>query len=196
MLPKLSLFCPHCHRHTALSAAPVEQDRGDSVDAVWRRQPYDFWWIGVCNFCNMPVLVHNDGVEAYPTPLPMPTDDRVPEAIRKDLDEAKACLQIKAHCAAAVMARRAIQQVAKDKGCERGDLVGQINELAARGVITSEVKDWATLVRWVGNDAAHPNGLSVEKDDAEDIIELAEQLLQVVYVAPAIAHHRRSVRGR
>jgi hypothetical protein len=193
---KVAIYCPHCHRHTALSPAPVEVDRGSQVGAIWQRGYEDVWWIGICNYCGNPVLVHNDGYEIYPTPIPQPTDERVPESIRKDLDEAKACMQVNAFCAAAVMARRVIQQVAIDKGCTRGNLVDQINDLASNGIITSDVKEWATVVRWVGNDAAHPNAIAVEEDDAADIIDLANQLLQIVYVAPAIAKHRRTERGK
>ncbi|MEL7500177.1 MAG: DUF4145 domain-containing protein [Planctomycetota bacterium] len=197
----VSIYCPHCHRHTALSPAPVEVERGYDtmhVAAVWRKSQYqhDTWWIGVCNFCDEPCLVRSNGVTVYPNPIPQPTDERVPEAIRKDLDEAKSCFQVNAYCGAAVMARRVIQQVAIDKGCTGGNLVNQIEQLASNGTITNDIKEWATVVRWVGNDAAHPNPTPVEEADAKDIIDLAEQLLQIVYVAPAIAQNRRQERGR
>lgn len=196
---KVSIYCPHCHQHTALSPAPVKVERGYDefhVAAVWHKSYTDTWWMGVCNYCNDPVLVLGEGYTVYPIPIPQPTDKRVPEPIRRDLDEAKACMQVNAYCAAAVMARRVIQQLAIDKGCTTGNLVNQIEQLAANGVITADVKEWATVVRWVGNDAAHPNTNSVEKEDAQDIIDLAQQLLQIVYVAPAIAQNRRTARGR
>jgi hypothetical protein len=195
----VSIYCPHCHRHTALSPAPVKVEHGCDtlrVPAIWEQDVYNKWWIGVCNYCNEPVLVRGNGCPIYPTPIPEPTDERVPEAIRKDLDEAKACMQVNAFCAAAVMARRVIQQVAIDKGFTSGNLVNQIEELASNGIITTDIKEWATVVRWVGNDAAHPSPTVVEQDDASDIIELAHQLLQIVYVAPAIAQNRRTQRGR
>lgn len=52
------------------------------------------------------------------------------------------------------------------------------------------------VVRWIGNDAAHPNKDKVEREDAEDILSLAEQFLQVLYVAPAIAQTRRAIRKK
>jgi len=69
--------------------------------------------------------------------------------------------------------------------------VDQIEELANEGVITSELKEWAHVVRWVGNDAAHPDSLEVTEEDAEDILKLAEQFLHVLYVTPAIARERK-----
>jgi len=85
------------------------------------------------------------------------------------------------------MARRAMQVAAKDKGATEDKLVSQIHELQKSGKITTDLKDWADAVRWVGNDAAHPNGAEVTREDAEDVLHLAEQFLHVLYVAPAVA---------
>jgi len=172
----LSIYCPHCHRHTALSVAQVRTDHQYEplVDAIYHGR--DRWWIGVCNSCDGVVLVRENGYEIWPTPVPKPTDERVPEQIRSDLDEAKLCFQVSAYRGAAVMARRTIQQLAIDKGHSSGNLASQISEMANAGILTQDVREWANVVRWVGNDAAHPNDNAVEEGDAKDIIELAEQL--------------------
>ncbi|MCL4504209.1 MAG: DUF4145 domain-containing protein [Deltaproteobacteria bacterium] len=112
------------------------------------------------------------------------------------MDEAKICLSVEAYRASAVMARRAMQSACLDKGATKDKLVGQVAELSAKGVITHDLKEWADVVRWVGNDAAHPDKLPVVKEDAEDILHLAEQFLHVIYVAPAIALERRTKRGK
>ena len=85
------------------------------------------------------------------------------------------------------MARRAMQVAALEKGAKTDKLVSQIAELKNNGQITTDLKDWADAVRWVANDAAHPNGTPVTKDDAEDVLHLAEQFLHVLYVTPALA---------
>jgi hypothetical protein len=56
-------------------------------------------------------------------------------------------------------------------------------------VIKKELKEWADVVRWVGNDAAHPGKQMVNERDAQDILKLAHQFLHVIYVAPAIARN-------
>ncbi len=104
----VSIFCPYCKRHTSLTPAPRTVASGyDKIrtTAVWEKGYQDIWWIGVCNYCNRPVLVHNVGDIVYPQPLPSPTDERIPEHVRKDLDEAKLCLSVNAYRACAVMAR-------------------------------------------------------------------------------------------
>ncbi len=190
MADLLSIYCPHCHRHTSLTPAPVKYEHGSreyQTRAFWAKNHRDTWWIGVCNACEEPVLVLNKGDEIFPPPLPTPTSEDIPEEIRSDLDEAKVCVSAAAYRAAAVMARRAMQVAAKDKGATDDKLVTQIHELLKSGKITTDLKEWADAVRWVGNDAAHPNGSDVTKEDAEDVLHLAEQFLHVLYVAPAVA---------
>ena len=186
----LSIYCPHCHKHTSLDPAQVKYNHDYHeyfTGAFWKKSADETWWMGVCNACENPVLVLNRGASIYPAPLPKPTDQSIPEAIRKDLDEAKICFSSAAFRAAAVMARRAMQVSALDKGAKTDKLVLQIAELKNSGQITTHLKDWADAVRWVGNDAAHPNGTPVTKEDAEDVLHLAEQFLHVLYVAPALA---------
>ena len=167
-----------------------------STGAFWKKDENKTWWIGVCNSCREPVLILNDGLSIYPNPLPSPTDIRIPEHVRQDLDEAKMCISVNAYRASAVMSRRSMQSTCIDKGAKKDKLVDQIAELLATGVITNDLKGWADVVRWVGNDAAHPDKMVVSKEDADDILQLAEQFLHVIYVAPAIAIERRKKRGK
>lgn len=198
----VSIYCPFCKRHTALSVARIEvKDHYNRVEnivgAVYEQERGSSWWMGVCNNCHEVVLVHNNGDTVYPTPLPSPTDERVPEKIRRDLDEAKLCYSVEALRGCVTMARRAIQSACLDKEAdEKKTLEKQIEELAANGLITKDLKEWAHVVRWVGNDGAHPGGEEVEQEDAEDTLKLAEEFLYALYVTPAIAKERRQKRGK
>lgn len=154
------------------------------------------WWIGICNACGQACLVLENGQRIYPHPLPSPTDSAIPDDIAKSLNEAKLCCSSKCYRACATMARRAVQQACHAKGATKGDLVAQINHLAESGVITKDLADWATVVRWIGNDGAHPNAMDVDPEDAEDCLHLAEQFLHVIFVTPARAKARREARGR
>jgi hypothetical protein len=196
---RISIYCPHCHQHTSLDIARAAY--GPNYDpsytgAIWKKNERESWWIGICNHCDEPVLSLNAGEAIYPNPLPSPTDHRIPKDIGDDLTESKFCFSIGAFRASAVMARRSMQSACIDKGAKKKNLVDQVDELKNNGVITNDLKEWADVVRWVGNDAAHPNKDIVEKDDAKDILELAEQFLHVIYVAPAIAKERRTKRNK
>lgn len=199
-MKSVSIYCPHCRRHTSI--APVSIEVRDAivgpwyVNAQWKQSNGNVWWIGVCNYCHRPVLARNEGDIIWPHPLPEPTDRNVPESIRADLDEAKQCFSVSAWRAAAVMARRAMQSAAVEKGAKKDRLADQIAELASQGKITVDLKEWADAVRLVGNDAAHPGGNPVSKEDAEEVLKLAEQFLLILYVAPAIAKQLRTRKNK
>lgn len=197
--PRVSIYCPHCGRHTSLEPTSRMVRHGYeevTVPASWQQARDVYWWIGVCNYCAEPVLVKNLAETVYPQPLPAPTDPNVPDDIRKDLDEAKQCFSVSAWRASATMARRTMQAAAIDKGASGDKLADQVADLASKNKITADLMEWADVVRWVGNDAAHPGGDEVNEEDAEDVLKLAEQFLHVLYVAPALAGELRKKRGR
>jgi len=155
--------------------------------------------IGECNGCDFHLLVVRNRTGGsirtiYPYPLPKKTDNRIPELVKKDFDEALLCLSVGAARGAAVLARRALQTMCKDKGAIKKELKDQIDELFTLNIITKDLQDWSHEVRFVGNDAAHPNNADVLKDDAEEIIDLLESLCEVLYVAPAKAANRKKHR--
>ncbi len=198
----VSIYCPFCKQRTGLSVARigVKDAYGDveqTVAAFFEHRRGSAWWMGICNYCQGIVLVHNEGDVVYPAPLPSPTDERVPEKIRRDLDEAKLCSSVGALRGCVTMARRAIQSACLEKKATEGKrLEKQIEELAAKGLITKDLKEWADVVRWVGNDGAHPGGEDVGEEDAEDTLKLAEEFLYALYVTPAIAKEQRTKRGK
>lgn len=195
----VSIYCPYCHKHTELSLGYSEFEiSGRTVEgpASCKDRYYRTWWIGLCNACGQPCLVLENGQLIHPHPLPSPTDPEIPEDIAKNLDEAKLCLSSGCYRACATMARRAVQLACLTKGASKGDLVAQINHLASSGIITKDLAEWATVVRWIGNDGAHPNASEVTPEDAEDCLHLAEQFLHVIFVTPARAKARREARGK
>ncbi len=153
----ISMHCPYCGAFTEVTPVMVEyQDHNHMVRealGVYRDQ----WWMGRCHGCQEPVLVRRDGLEIRPNPQPFPSDERIPDHIRSDLDEAKRCLTVQAMRACLTMSRRAIQAACMLKGAdEKKKLHEQIDQLAAKNLITNDLKEWADEVRYLGNDGAHP----------------------------------------
>lgn len=196
---KASVYCPYCLQQTAPRVAPSAStdSYGEHVgEAAWWKHGDEVWWIGLCNYCEKPMLIRNSGAIVFPHPAPSPTDKQIPEPMRIDLIEAKQCHAIKASRAAAVLARRAIEAAANERGAKKSKLVDKIDELFEQRVLTEDVRSWAHAVRWVANDAAHPNESVVTTEDAEDILRLAEQLLHYLYVTPALAKTLRDRRAK
>lgn len=196
----ISIYCPHCHKYTALSIASAayidNRSRTKYTPAIWNDGKNQEWWIGICNGCGSPVLVLDKGRVIFPNSLPKPTDKLIPKDLAADLDEAKMCFSVNCYRACAVMARRCVQNTCIEKGAKEKDLVKQIKELRKLEIITKDIEEWATVVRWIGNDAAHPGKDPVIKEDAKDCLELAEQFLHVIFVTSAIAKIRRTTRGK
>ena len=122
-------------------------------------------------------------------------NDLVIDSVKKDFEEALLCQSVGAYKGAAVLARRSVQLICLDKGAKKDEkLHKQIEELFNNNIITQDIKNWADEVRYIGNDAAHPNKEEVNKEDSEDILELLESLCNVLYVAPARAAKRKQKR--
>ena len=134
-------------------------------------------------------------VAFYPTGKPNDiVDDAIPEAIRMDFREAKRCRWVNAYKAAVVMCRRAVQASCVALGAKKNKLIDQIDEIAAMGIITSSLRDFAHEIRLEGNDGAHPgkDGLEdVTEKDADDILEFTDHFFNHVYVMPARLNARK-----
>lgn len=85
------------------------------------------------------------------------------------------------------MCRRAMQQIAIDKGASGNRLIDQIDDLHKNGLITKSLHDAAHEIRHFGNFGAHPrdDGLDdISSDDANVILKLTNQFLMDLYVRP------------
>ncbi len=189
-----SIYCPRCERHTSIAirkshiAAP--DDYSEMSDLVYE--------IGECNSCPQHFLVkrvNNKIEQIYPASLPKPVDPRIPEVIKKDLEEAYACFAANAYRATGMMARRAVELLCIDKKAPEGSLIKKIDWLLEQQIITKDLRDWAHEIRLTGNEAAHPPKTikeenPISENDAKDILELLESLVNALY----ITNHKKEER--
>jgi len=205
MLNHVSAVCPYCKVHVTFSwTEPGERGGGlnDYLHIYFKNQR-GIWNIGECPSCKNCVLLlgyEKDynfvSTKIYPFPLPSPVDERIPEKIRNDLEEAKLCFSVGAINASVGMCRKALQRTCKEKGATKKELFDQIDEIASKGVISNDLKELAHSVRLIGNDGVHPNDEEVTKEDAEEILNLAEQFLDIIFVAPAKVKEIKEKKGK
>jgi hypothetical protein len=189
-----SIYCPRCRCHTNLIyRAGYERSIAGGK--------YLYHAVEECNNCHQHFLTirlknqYGQILKSYPEGLPKTVNSLISDSVKKDFEEALLCQSVGAYRGAAVLARRAVQLICLDKGAKEGEkLYKQIEELFDNNIITQDIKDWADEVRYIGNDAAHPNKEEVNKEDSEDILELLESLCDVLYVAPARAAKRKQKR--
>lgn len=194
MSDRNSIYCPNCRRYSSL----IERTGFDKEFKSDGRVFTVRYSVSECNSCNQHFLViRADGkiIKIYPDTLPRAVNELIPQDIKTDFEEALLCYSVGAYRGAAALARRTVQLICLDKGASKNkNLHQQIDELFSSGVITKDIKEWAHEVRFLGNDAAHPNKNIVSQDDAKDILDLLESLCDVLYVAPAKAAERKQKR--
>jgi hypothetical protein len=119
----------------------------------------------------------------------------VPEHVGQAADEAYQCLSIGAHRGAASLARSVVEATAKEKGIKTGRLVEKIDKMYERGLIREHVRDGAHEVRYLGNDMAHGDFVEpVEREEAEEVLELMAEVLNEVFQSPARVERRKAAR--
>jgi hypothetical protein len=147
----------------------------------------------VCDNCDHPVCgVYRAGsgctdLFVWPESVAYRSYDDVPAAIASTASEAHQSLGAKARRAAVAMARAAVEATAKDKGITTGNLQAKIDRLHANQLISEDMKEAAHKVRFAGNEAAHGDILNepISLDEAKEIVELMDAILERVYQVPA-----------
>jgi Domain of unknown function (DUF4145) len=197
--------CPHCQAITHFGhrwSVNYDQNSADGFNAFAEQ----------CDNCGKPIC----GISAYkyveetgeselayeyvwPLIVAQTAYPDVPQSIAGAAREAHQALAASAPHASVMMARATIEATAKDKGITRGNLETKINHLAAEGHISQSMKDAAHEIRFAGNDAAHGDIVDepINIDDAREIIELMDTILERVYQEPAkVARVRASREAR
>jgi hypothetical protein len=106
----------------------------------------------------------------------------VPEAIGKAFDEARACFETaKAYTACAIMCRKVLDGVCDSHDAKGDNLAQRVKDLAEQGVLDKRLLEWITAVRVVGNEAAHDINITVSREDASDLLDLAEAVTEYLY---------------
>src|SRR5690242_1032487 len=110
--------------------------------------------------------------EVYPFPNASAEtfSDVIPPKLRDDYAEAVRCFYAKAYKGVVVMARRFLQNLARDKGIKRGENIKkEIAELFAKGLITKSLHDAAHELRHFGGFGAHPQDDGLDNVTRQDV---------------------------
>ena len=112
----------------------------------------------------------------------------VPEIISKSIEQAEKCFRIGAYDACAVMCGRAIEGICKEHVGKKG-LAEGLRELKAKNIIDARLHDWAESLRAERNIGAHATDIEISKEDARDILDFAQAIIDYVYEL-TIRHER------
>jgi hypothetical protein len=207
--------CPHCGNPDLFADHNWLNTKSEVVLHRGSRVAFNHVEVGRCSLCSGPVLGlkllgPNGWVRAE---LVWPADvwsDGAPAElepeIRQTYDEARLCLPVSSK-AAAVLARRCIQHVLRQKlGIRKKTLKAEIDEAQGRPELSHLTKQALHDVRLIGNESAHPSvdvpgravpssgegegdpavtAFEVSEQDARYALEVVEMLFEDLCVAPA-----------
>ncbi len=196
-------ICPHCKVNS-------------NFNQVWQstfRPPSDPWhpplirFCEVCDNCGMPVcgatMEGNDPEDSsaaarWPRIEGVDFPD-VPSGIAEVAKEAHLALNASAVRASVAMARAAVEATAKERGFTKGTLETKIKKLAEAGHISETMTIAAHEIRFAGNEVAHGDLIEevIGYDDAREIVDLMDTILDRIYREPAkVARVRASREAR
>ncbi|WP_219461617.1 DUF4145 domain-containing protein [Nonomuraea rhizosphaerae] len=156
--------------------------------------------IATCHHCSAPSVLHQEliwddyaeeeRVRSTRADVVWPISDQrsyvravvIPEELRREHQEAQRCFNADAYTATVVMVRRALEGVCSHHNISATNLVRALEEMERQGLIEGRLLEWAQELRVLGNQAAHFTGRPVARQDAQDALELAEALLDYLYL--------------
>jgi hypothetical protein len=200
----VAMTCPHCEKVAMLDVmGRADWDGIDTsnrdVIAAWTK--YRFLQCQKCGqVCVDSRSDHGDGFAAeaqvaYPAARELSKD--VPDAVRGEWDEAQVCFRGGAYKSCAGAVRRTVEAACAESGVKESSLDRSLKVMLDKEIIDPTLYEWATMLRFVGNDGAH-HGKPVRPEDVKDALSFTEALVDHIYVLRkqfATFQARRAVRN-
>lgn len=186
------LYCFHCGNETLMPL--LAEGKNENYDADGIGDEY-VWYIFLCPVCQRITLKEYyrfsedydfDGKKIWSSKILYPqinTDTKLPPKIRNAYEAALKVRNIDgAICALSL--RRTLEMICKDQGEEEGDLYNKLKRLSERNIMPPLLSDMATILRNLGNIAAHADDVEFPPDIVNSIIEFTRVILDYIYILP------------
>ena len=121
----------------------------------------------------------------------------VPAGVIGALEEAITCHANKCFIASAIMVRKTLEELCRERGATGGNLKERIKALGTKVVLPTELLDGLDDLRLLGNDAAHIESQEYDKVGQEEVeigIEFAKEVLKAVYQYSALLNRLRALK--
>jgi len=160
----------------------------NKIDEYWdgnpSEEPTNHYIFLRCPKCYEPFLVHEDNYQGetkvlYPQTLKI--SKSLPLPIQKAFTEAQSCFRSKAYTASAIMCRKTIEGICAVHNTNSRNLMTALKKLKEMGIIEQRLHEWADQLRIAGNEAAHDVDINVSLEDARDVLEFTNALLEYVF---------------
>ena len=191
----LRMRCPACGRNTfePLGATDIHFP-AQGLSAGHRRCPNPECFTHV-------FVVHDSGqrvVESHPPEVIDFDTTNVPSNVVAALEEAITCHANACYVAAAVMVRKALEELCADREATGSNLKERIAALGTKVVLPQDLLDGLDDLRLLGNDAAHIESSvydQVGREEVEIAIEVTKEVLKGVYQMSALIKRLRGLQA-
>ena len=189
----LTTTCPHCgHKGTLASITPKDLRISGFVVCGQRRCPNP-----KCNG-HLFVVVESGQLSFHYPPLRVPFEkDNIPAEILTTVEEAVTCHSQSCYVAAAMMLRRALEEICQERGARGKNLVERIKDLRSKIMVPSDLLDAMDELRLLGNDAAHIEAKTfdqITKQEIDVALEFTIELLKALYQYSSLLSRLRSLK--
>jgi hypothetical protein len=191
----LSVRCPSCRqRGTFASFGTQDISFGPRALAGYRRCPNPE--------CLALVFFVGDQVDrtlkvSYPAERIDFEAVNIPTPVINALEEAITCHANKCFIASAIMVRKTLEELCRERGATGGNLKERIKALGSKVVLPTELLNGLDDLRLLGNDAAHIESTEYDKVGQEEVevgIEFAKEVLKAVYQYSALLNRLRALK--
>ena len=121
----------------------------------------------------------------------------VPRPVVSALEEAISCHADECFIAAAIMVRKTLEELCRDRGAQGKDLKERIRDLGTKIVLPKELLDGLDDLRLLGNDAAHIESREYDQIGREEVeigIEFTKEVLKATYQYSALLNRLRGLK--
>lgn len=144
--------------------------------------------IYICHFCNKPTYIEDSSNYAEQVPgssFGESVNHIDTEEVQKLYDEARSCVKVGSHTAAAMCCRKLLMNLAVSREAEEDkSFAHYVAYLAEQGFLPTKSEAWLRYIKDKGNEANHEIRI-MSAEEAEQLIEFTGMILKIMYEYPA-----------
>lgn len=168
MLVCRDFTCGYCGRE-------VSSDKG------YINSPSETPAVYICPRCFRPNYFEGDS--QFPDVSPAKAVDGLPKHVNEAYQEMRGCMTVAAYCAAAMMARKLLMNLAVSKGAKGNQSFCYYVDYVASNVVSPNSLPWIAKIKDIGNGANHELP-AISKEAATQACLFVEMALRIAFEYP------------
>jgi signal recognition particle subunit SEC65 len=195
------LVCYHCGNKTQMrQIAHFDRQETDNFlgfEKLYSITIFTDWDLYLCPVCDNVTLLKTTRYTKERDPqngelIPSETilypsvsldESGIPEAVKKSFEAALRVKNVEGTvCAIAI--RRTLEMMCKDKKASGKDLYHKLKDLSDKGVLPPIINEMASVLRELGNEAAHGDDREFSEELIDSMIKFTHAILDYVYNLP------------